>query len=288
MKSTKRKILILNSIGMAGHMISNYLETQEKYSIVNVVFNPMDNKSGIYVDLEDKYSLKMLIDEKKPDTIINCIRVLIEESESNPSKAIYLNSFIPKYLEQICLATETKIIQLSTDCVFSGLKGNYIESDIKDGDSNYARTKALGELNNSKDLTIRTSYIGPNVGSSSEELFHWFMMQQGEIMGYSNVFWTGVTTLELAKSIDTAIQLDLTGLYHLVPKEKISKYDLLCLIREIWAKDNIKIQKYEKVVLDKSLVDNRKEIEVSNYTVMLEELYDWMSIHKDQYEKYMK
>jgi len=118
------------------------------------------------------------------------------------------------------LDTAVKIIQISTDCVFSGKDGGYKEDSFRDGDTIYARTKALGEINNNKDLTIRTSIIGPDINEDGIGLFHWFMKQSGTIYGFRNAYWTGVTTIELAKGIEKFIEYNVTGIYHFVPTEK--------------------------------------------------------------------
>jgi len=272
---------------MAGHMISKYMGSLNKYQIINLICDSSLYHHENYVDVFNKESLVDILYKYQPDITINCVRLLIDESESQPYKAIYYNSFIPHYLSKIGKEMNMKIIQLSTDCVFSGKKGNYSESDYKDGENLYARTKALGELINDKDLTLRTSYIGPNINHADEELFHWFMMQKGMINGYGNVFWTGLTTLELAKSIEKAIELNITGLYHLVPDTKISKYDLLTLMKKIWKRNDIIINRTEKIVKDKSLMDNRNLITVNDYETMFYELYDWMNHHKELYSSYV-
>src|SRR5690606_27782525 len=107
------------------------------------------------------------------------------------------------------------LIHISTDCVFSGKKGDYIETDQKDGSSVYAQSKSLGEITGDNILTIRTSIIGPELKNNGIGLFHWFMSQQGQIQGYSNVFWNGVTTLELAKVIHRLINKQMDGLIHI-------------------------------------------------------------------------
>ena len=286
MESLKKTILIIDSSGMAGHVISKYLGNLDKYKISNLACDPLCNSYENYIDVYDRELLHEKIKKSKPDVIINCLRILIEESETDVDKAIYFNSFIPHYLSKIGTEINAKVIQLSTDCVFSGKKGSYNEDDFKDGENVYARTKALGELNNERDLTLRTSFIGPNINGRNEELFHWFLMQSGEINGYSNAYWTGITTLELAKSIDKAIDLNLIGLYHLVPNEKISKFDLLTIIKNIWGKKDISINKSNNKFIDKSLVDNKKMLHVNNYSKMFEDLYNWMIKHKDLYPGY--
>ncbi len=100
----------------------------------------------------------------------------------------------------------------------------------------YARTKALGEFINQTDLIVRTSAIGPELKIEGNSLFSWFLRQKGEIRGFTQAFWTGVTTLELAKGIDSFITQELSGIFHFVPNEKISKYELLLLIKKVWGK----------------------------------------------------
>ena len=144
-------------------------------------------------------------------------------------------------------------MHVSTDCVFSGKKGAYADTDFRDGDTVYARTKALGEVIDERNLTVRTSIIGPELKDNGTGLFHWFMNQHGEIKGYRRAFWSGVTTLELAKFIHAAIRNDLTGLFQLSMPEKVSKYDLLKLFREIWRKEDVTIAPYDDYFCDKSM-----------------------------------
>ena len=199
MENLKKKILILDATGMAGHVVSMFLNSLNKYIVTDFVCDLSFHDLGNPIDVYERKVLYEKIKEVKPDIIINCLRILIEESESSPDKAIYFNSYIPNYLSAIGKEINAMVIQLSTDCVFSGKKGCYNVDDFKDGENVYARTKGLGELVNERDLTLRTSFIGPNINGKNEELFHWFLLQKGEINGYSNAFWTGITTLELAK-----------------------------------------------------------------------------------------
>ncbi len=282
-----KKIVIIDSTGMAGHVISHYLESRGRFDLFNVVCEPNFPNKGHYVDIENHKDLEKILRNEKPDIIINCSRYLIEESEQHPAKAVYINSFIPLFLSNISADIKAHLIHLSTDCVFSGAKGNYIEADLKDGTNYYAKTKGLGEVVNDRDLTLRTSFIGPNMNDKNEELFHWFMLQKGDIKGYANAYWTGITTLELAKSIEKAIDLNIRGLYHLVPEKNISKYDLLCLIKAIWNKKDVNIIKFENELINKSLIDSRKEIAISTYKEMFSDLYDWMNSHKILYEKFL-
>ncbi|MCG3055850.1 sugar nucleotide-binding protein, partial [Escherichia coli] len=135
-----------------------------------------------------------------------------------------------------------KLIHISTDCVFLGDKGNYTESDAPDGTSIYAQSKQLGEIISDKHLTVRTSIIGPELKTDGIGLFLWFMKQTGKIKGYKRALWNRVTTIELAKAIEVFIQQDVTGLYHLATEPKISKFDLLQLMKEVFQKDDVTIE----------------------------------------------
>lgn len=279
-----KKVMVLGSTGMAGHVITKYLSQIPIYKVLNVSRSKLDEKTFI-IDVNNKKTIKKLLFEKKPDIVVNCIGVLIKESERYPDHAIYINGFFPRYLERIGIKLRFKVINLSTDCVFSGKKGNYSENDLKDAEDIYGRSKALGEVINDKDLTFRTSFIGPALKVYCQGLFHWFMTQNDDVFGYTDVYWTGITTLELAKAIDQAIHQDLSGLYHLVPDKKISKYELLKLIKEIWKKP-IKIFKKNVPISDKSLINTKTNFHynIPDYQTMLKELFNWMN--KVEYYSY--
>jgi len=170
---------------------------------------------------------------------------------------------------------------------FSGINGNYHEGSNKDGTSVYAQTKSLGEIDNSKDLTLRTSIIGPELNLNGIGLFNWFFQQEGVISGYTNSFWTGITTFELMNAIDCAIKNNLTGLYHLVNSQKISKHELLELIKAIFNRKII-ILPNDKHVVDKSLINTRKDFvfKVKSYSQMIEEMRQWIDLNIDLYPHY--
>lgn len=282
--------MIFGSSGMKGHMIINYLKFLKKYDVLELSHEKKLSRAGKTINIEDKDSVKDIIEKENPDYIINCIGTLVRESDKNPSKAIYYNSYFPHFLEDVCKESIIKIIQLSTDCVFSGSKGAYKESDFKDGTGFYALSKSLGEILNNKDLTIRSSSIGPELKENGEGLFHFFMSQKGEINGFSKAYWSGITTLELAKILDCFIDKNLHGLYHIAPVEKISKFELLKLIQEIWEKNDVKIIRYDEYCSDKSLITEKDNFNYTfkSYKEMLVELHEWMNIHKDLYHYYDK
>lgn len=281
------KILVLGSTGMAGHMVTTYL-TEKGYTVDNLASGQPFDKKTISLDVTKKEQFEDFLNSKKYDVIVNCIGILVQKSEERKDLSTYLNSFLPHLLEAKYKDTNTKIIHLSTDCVFSGKSAPYDENSPYDGEHFYDRTKAIGEIINNKDLTFRMSIIGPEIAENGIGLFNWFCKQRGEIFGYTKTVWTGVTTLELSRAIDEAIKQNLTGLYHLVPQKNISKFDLLRLFKEVFKRDDITIKPKDNQPSDKSLVNTRKDFnfEVPDYSIMLEEMREWIDLHKSIYKHY--
>ena len=198
----KKKILVLGSTGLIGHQVFNYLKIVGRYDLYNFSYRKKLQDDTIVLDARNFDCFCQNIIDISPDFIINCIGVLINGANADPENAIFLNSYMPHRLARVADDIEAKLIHISTDCVFSGdKKGPYVEQDEKDGRGIYAKTKGLGEVVNDKHLTLRTSVVGPELKSDGEELFHWFMNETGDIRGYTDSIWTGVTTLELAKAV---------------------------------------------------------------------------------------
>ena len=283
-----KKVVVLGCAGMAGHVLTDYLIHKKKYEVIGVARAKGRNVSHV-LDVTDFNALNEFLKHTKPDYVVNCIGVLVNTSANNICAAILINSYLPHYLAKIALDLKFKLLHISTDCVFSGKSGGYREDSFKDGDDNYARTKALGEVINDKDLTIRTSIIGPELKSNGTGLLDWFLKQSSEINGYSNAYWSGVTTLELAKAIDKFVEQDISGLFQLCPDEKISKYDLLKCFSNVWNK-TININEDSSYHVDKSLISTRDDFDykVPKYLDMLNELHNWMDDHSDYYPHYFK
>lgn len=275
------KIIILGSAGMAGHIISKYLKSTNNYEIIDIARNSLFCPVKYQIDIEkDLEYLNDIIELEAPYVIINCIGLLVKDSNTRPDKTIYINSYFPHWLEEITRDTTTKIIHLSTNCVFKEDKGNYLDTDIPDGDTWYARTKAIGEIINNKDLTIRLSIIGDELKNNGSGLFSWFMRQKETVSGYSKCYWNGITTLCLAQNIEKMIEANVTGLYQLAPNYKIDKYSLLQLFKQIWDKQDIIILQNDSMVKDGTLVNsyrgNFHPIFLMNYKYMLKELYEFI------------
>ena len=203
------------------------------------------------------------------------------------SKAILINSYLPHFLSDLASRLNFKFIHISTDCVFSGKKGGYTEQSFRDGDDNYARTKALGEVAAKDSVTLRTSIIGPELKSNGTGLMDWFFKQSGEISGYSKAYWSGVTTLELAKVTHAVVQQNIMGLLQICPQEKISKFELLKLFNDIWKRD-CTINVNEDYSVDKSLISIRDDFSYSvpDYKEMLGDMESWTAEHSQYYPHY--
>jgi len=285
-----KKVLILGSGGMLGHVVCKYLEGLNSYQIFDASYPFKFRSKSNILDVLDKIKLIEFLETISPDIVINCIGVLIKGSAIDPANAIYINSYFPHFLSKVIKKWNGKLIHISTDCVFSGAKGDYSESDLKDADDNYGRSKSLGEVNNDYDLTLRTSIIGPELNMNGEGLFHWFMNQNGDIYGFTRVLWTGITTLELARVIQSAIDQNLTGLINIPAKQKISKYDLLVKIKEIFNFPNVLIIPSDEKTEDKSLISVRTDFDfkVKEYSEMLHDLYHFMNVNAELYEHYFQ
>ncbi|MCP9762909.1 dTDP-4-dehydrorhamnose reductase family protein [Lacihabitans soyangensis] len=280
------RVIVLGSNGMAGHVLVNFLKRfPEKYLVLSVARSKSKVGPDIILNLADFDGLKALIIKWQPDVIINSAGILNLSAENAPAEAILINSFLPHFLVEVTKETKCKIIHVSTDCVFSGKKGGYLENSTKDGIGYYAQTKALGEINNQKDLTIRTSIIGPEIKSDRIGLFDWFMNQKGQIFGYTNAIWSGVTTMQLARIIDYSIEKNLSGLIHAVNNQKISKYDLLLIFKSCFQVDDITIMKKDDYYVDKSLVNSRVDFQypIPSYLDMVIELKEWVESQKSLY-----
>jgi len=270
--------------GMAGHVLSTFL-VEQGHQVTSMSARTRLDSETVMLDVRRTDELDAFLVSQDFDAVVNCIGSLVQESELHKSQAVYLNSFLPHHLEEIFHDRPTRVVHLSTDCVFSGASGPYIEKSPTDGKKFYDRSKALGELDNLKDLTLRMSIIGPEIREGGTGLMGWFLSQTGEVRGYSKAIWNGVTTLELAKAIEAILDTEIRGIYHLVPSVGISKYELLVLIKEIFERDDITVIPYDSDPLDKTLVDTRNELgyTVGGYREMLQDLRVWMEQHERLY-----
>jgi dTDP-4-dehydrorhamnose reductase len=273
------KILIVGSHGMAGHVIKRILVESKKFNVFDIARNNEFGDVSYKLDVSDFGKLGNIILELRPHYIINCIGILNNDAENHPAKAVLINSYLPHFLAEKCDIIEAKLIHISSDCVFSGLSGDHKENDFKDGIGFYAQSKALGEVVYGKHLTIRTSIIGPELKANGIGLLHWFLNQKSQINGYTNALWSGVTTLQLAKSIFFIIhENNVSGIVHLSNNEKISKYDLLMNFKKLFGRKSLLIIPHGEYIVDKSVLNTRVDFNphIPSYEQMLKELKDWV------------
>jgi dTDP-4-dehydrorhamnose reductase len=280
------KVIILGSTGMIG---SALLFTLSKNKYLNVCGcssknylpkNLIKNKGILLLkgfNLENHSSLENIIEKNQPNVVINCAGIVKQSSQAlDYLKMINLNSIIPHKLNLLSQKYKFKIIQVSTDCVYSGKKGNYDESDIPDPIDIYGKSKSLGELINNNNLTLRCSLVGFEFFSKNG-LLEWFLDQKYECKGFKNAIFSGLSTFEFAKVVENIIldHADLKGLFH-ISSTPISKYEFLKKISLQFSKKinivpdvNFKINRS----LNSSLFSKETGIKISDWDVMIKELY---------------
>jgi dTDP-4-dehydrorhamnose reductase len=286
----KKKVLVLGSTGLIGHQVYNYLEKNSDYELLNIAYRKKLNEDTILLDIRDEEKFLDSIKKMKPNIIVNCIGILIQGANENPENAIFINAYMPHRLARLADELDSKLIHISTDCVFSGEKKEpYVEDDFKDGKDTYAKAKGLGEIINNRHLTLRTSVVGPELKTDGEELFHWFMSQHGTINGFTKAIWSGVTTLELAKAVHWAIEDEIIGLYHVTNNTSINKYDLLTLFKQYMNRE-ITIVAVDGKEVNKDFIDTRKErnYKIPSYEVMIKEMAELIFSNSKLYLQYQE
>jgi len=280
LEKIKKRILVLGGAGMLGHIVLEKLYGKDIFEVFDITRKKENRLNNFECDVTNFNSLFKIIKDINPDCIINCIGVLIKGSIQDPSNAILINALLPHKLAQFSKAIDAKFIHISTDCVFDGSKGSYIETDNKTAQDTYGLSKSLGEINDDKNLTLRTSIIGPELKNNGEGLFSWFIKQKGEVNGFTESIWGGVTTFVLAEAIINSIKENHTGLIHVTNGQPISKFDLLSLIKEKFELNNIQLKKIPGKNSDKSLNTNYNYFNVPSYEQMI------IDMHKYYLENY--
>ena len=280
----RKRVLILGSTGMLGHVIYNVLQNQSNIELFDMSFRTKLTKKSIICDVAKVDTLEEQIKKINPVVIVNCVGVLLKNSKINPANTIFINSYLPHKLRDIAVKINARVIQISTDCVFNGNRGHNSENTLPNASDIYGRSKSLGELNNSFDLTIRTSIIGPELKHNGEGLLHWLFNQNGNIYGYKNVFWSGVTTLELSKAILFSINNEISGLWNLTNGTEISKYDLIEKVINIFQLNKINLKQDNEKTSNKTLISNREiDFKVNSYDKMIVDLKSFYEDNKHFY-----
>lgn len=281
------KILVLGSIGMAGHLITLYFKEQG-HDVTAYSMKPFPFCKNIVGNALDTDHFKSVLLSEDWDAVINCIGILNQMAEDNQSLAAYLNGYLPHLVADTLKDRKAKLVHMSTDCVFAGNTGPYYEDSLRDGLTFYDRSKALGEVVDGKNLTFRNSIVGPDTNENGIGLFNWFMKQEGTIKGFTGAMWTGVATITLARAMEQGIKENLTGLYNLVNNESISKYELLRLFNHEFRNDEIEILPADGLLLDKSLRRKRTDFSfvVPGYAEQVKDMKAWVDAHKELYPHY--
>lgn len=280
------KVLILGATGMLGHKLMQVLS--HEHTITGTVRRkaivPSDYPIFLNMNILGKISadnletIRTAIDKVNPEVIINCIGIVKQlPAAQDPLQSISINALFPHQLAKICQQKNVRMIHMSTDCVFSGHKGNYTETDPSDAEDLYGKTKYLGEVNYPGCLTIRTSIIGREL-ETKHSLIEWFLSQEGKtVSGYKKAIFSGLTTIALSEIIAEIIinHPHLSGVYQ-IASEPISKYDLLYLVNKIYGL-KIRIDPNETIINNRSLNPEKfkKEtnIKIPSWEYMIEEMY---------------
>lgn len=261
------KILVLGITGMLGSAVFRTFSADEEHETWGTLRSaqgrqwftaPLHARIVTNLDVLDRDAICAALERLGPDVVINCIGLIKQLTDANdPLVALPVNALLPHQLARLCGLAGARLIHVSTDCVFSGRKGGYLESDISDAEDLYGKSKYIGELHDQPHaITLRTSIIGHEL-NSAHALIDWFLAQQGAVKGFSRAVFSGLPTVELARVMKDFVlpQPELSGLYH-VAAEPITKLDLLRLVAAQYGKV-IEIAPDDRLVIDRSLDQSR-------------------------------
>ena len=259
-------VLVLGASGMLGNAVMRVLSEERDWQIFGTLrsggaarfFAPeIAGRLIAGVDVEDQDALVRVFTQVRPDVVINCIGLIKQLAEGdNPLVALPINAMLPHRLARLCKLAGSRLIHVSTDCVFSGAKGGYVEDDASDAQDLYGKSKFLGEVHDAHTITLRTSIIGHEL-QSAHGLVEWFLSQRGRCKGYRRAIFSGLPTVILAKIMRDVVipQPALSGLYH-VAAAPIAKLDLLTLVARQY-NQSIEIVPDDALVIDRSLRADR-------------------------------
>jgi dTDP-4-dehydrorhamnose reductase len=260
------RLLVLGASGMLGNAVMKFFNKSKGFEVFGTVRSknalsllPTTLQKNVIagVDVENFDNLTHLFCSVRPTIVINCIGLVKQMlAADDPLAALPINSILPHRLAKLCSLLDARLIHISTDCVFSGESGMYVENDFPDARDLYGRSKLLGEVDYENSITLRTSIIGHEL-DGAKSLVGWFLAQKNQVKGYKRAVFSGLPTMEVSRVIHDYVipNNNLHGLYHL-SAAPINKYDLLTLVAEIYRKD-IEIIPDETLVIDRSLDSTR-------------------------------
>ena len=283
------KVLVLGVTGMLGNAAFRVFGTDSSYETWGTLrshaalryFLPNTHVrllSG--VDVLDHNALVTVLGKVRPDVVINCVGLIKQQADAkDPLTALPINAMLPHRLARLCELVGARLVHISTDCVFSGRKGLYLESDLSDAEDLYGKSKYIGELHDLPHaITLRTSIIGHELGSNYA-LVDWFLSQEGGVKGFTKAIFSGLPTVELARVIKDFVvpHPQLNGLYHVAAKP-IDKFRLLSLVAAHYGKA-IEIRPDDALVIDRSL-DGSRFREATGYVAP-----EWPELIRRMYEQ---
>lgn len=256
------RILILGASGMLGHAMLRTLSAGGEHQVFGTLrsdgarrFFDEEHQQQLIsgIDAEDQDALVRVFSRVRPDVVVNCIGLVKQLADAeDPLVALPVNALLPHRLARLCALANARLVHVSTDCVFSGRKGLYLETDEPDAQDVYGRSKLLGEVNYPNAVTLRTSIIGREL-NSHHGLVEWFLSRTGSVRGYTRAIFSGLPTCELSRVVRDYVLASpkLHGVYH-VAAAPIAKYDLLQLVNRQYNK-NISLEENADLVIDRSL-----------------------------------
>lgn len=280
------KVLVFGASGMVGSAMVRVLSEKKESQVFGTLRNGAAKRffspavasrliTGIDVDNHD--AMVRVFAQVKPDVIVNCIGLIKQHKDaSDPLLAITINALLPHRMAELCALTGARLVHVSTDCVFAGTKGGYVEDDTADATDIYGKSKFLGEVNSSHVITLRTSPIGHEL-ESAYGMLEWFLSQELSCKGFSRAIYSGLPSVVFAQIVRDIVipQTDLSGLYH-IGADPICKYDLLRLIANAYGK-SIDIARDDTVVINRSL-DSTRFCKMTGYNVP-----DWPTLIQSMY-----
>ncbi|MBV9453471.1 MAG: SDR family oxidoreductase [Rubrobacter sp.] len=257
------RILILGGDGMLGHRLLVHLQDRHETKVTlrrelaayeHYGLFTLENSYGS-VEAKDTGRLLEVVGDFRPEAVVNAVGIVKQRGAAKEAiPSLEINSLLPHRLAILCRVVGARLVHLSTDCVFSGCKGNYTEGDIPDPEDLYGRTKLLGEVTDAGCVTLRTSIIGLEL-SRRTGLIEWFLAQRGEIRGFTKAIYTGLTTAEMSRVIERVLveHPHLSGMWQ-VASVPTNKYDLLVRFSEVLGRDDVRIVPDDTVRIDRSLL----------------------------------
>lgn len=283
------KILILGVTGMLGSAVFRAFSADAEHETWGTVRSgaalrnfPQQSQEHLLcgVDVLDQDALVAVLAKVRPDVVINCVGLIKQLADAkDPLTALPINAMLPHRLARLCDLSGARLIHISTDCVFSGRKGSYLESDLSDAEDLYGKSKYIGELHDLPNaITLRTSIIGHEL-NSSYSLVDWFLSQEGRVRGFSKAIFSGLPTVELARLMKDFVipHPQLNGLYHVAAKP-IDKFRLLSLVAAQYGKA-IDIRPDDALAIDRSL-DGSRFREATGYVAA-----EWPELIRRMYEQ---